>query len=452
MEKTWNKIRDELQKKHPSVAFDTWIRPITPFKYLKTKKILYLLVSEQIVKRNLENRYIPSIEEVASEIYGQKISIVLLLPEEAESLKSRKNKKINTVDEDNLGDEKWVDPRQTFDTFVVGENNRFARAASLAVAESPGDAYNPLFIYGGPGLGKTHLMHAIGHYIKVNNPELKVLYVSSEMFTEDFINATMNKKINDFKVKYRDIDVLLLDDIQFVQEKEKTKEEVFHTYNTLYDSGKQLVFSADRPPSEMMGLDERLTSRLSSGLIVDLQPPSFETKVAILRNKAYLEGMENEDGKISNGLEEVIELIANKIKTNIREMEGAFTRVVAFGTLTSSNINKELASEVLKDIITAKDVQPTPEAIKKNVSSFFDISITDIESSKRARNYAFPRQIAMYLCREMTDLSLPRIGEYFGNRDHTTVLYACNKIEEEKNINETVRNNIKELEKKIRNI
>lgn len=451
MEKTWNKIKDELEDKFPSVAFDTWIRPITPFKYIKSKKTLYLLVQEQIVKTNIENRYIPSIEEAASDVYGQNITVNIILPEEAEAISPRKSKK-QSIDEDNIGEEKWVDPRQTFDTFVVGENNRFARAASLAVAESPGDAYNPLFIYGDPGLGKTHLMHAIGHYIKINNPSLKVLYVSSEMFTEDFINATMSKKINDFKVKYRNVDILLLDDIQFIQEKEKTKEEVFHTYNTLHDGGKQIVFSSDRPPGEMMGLDERLTSRLSSGLIVDLQPPSFETKIAILRNKAYLEGMEDENGKISDGLEEVIELIANKIKTNIREMEGAFTRVVAFGTLTKRTINKELASEVLKDIITAKDIQPTPENIKKNVSKFFDISITDIESSKRARNYAFPRQIAMYLCREMTDLSLPKIGEFFGNRDHTTVLYAYEKIESEKDINETVRNNLKELEKKIRNM
>lgn len=446
MNKKWNHVKNELEENLSNVAFSTWIQPIEPLKYVKSKKTLYLVVSEPLVKNTLEKRYTDIIEDTAAEFYGAGIKVEFFLPDEAEKLSAKKSGK-HMGNDDDLGEEKWVDPRQTFDTFVVGENNRFAQAASLAVAEAPGDAYNPLFIYGGPGLGKTHLMHAIGHYLKLNNPELKVLYVSSEMFTEDFINATMNKKINDFKVKYRNVDILLLDDIQFIQEKEKTKEEVFHTYNTLHDSGKQLVFSSDRPPKDIMGLDERLTSRLSSGLIVDIQAPSLETKIAILRNKAILDNIE-----MTDGLEEVIELIAEKIKTNIREMEGAFTRVVAFSSLTNKNINKELACEVLKDVITAEDVKPTPEAIKKNVGLFFDIKISDLESSKRARNFSYPRQIAMYLCRSMTDLSLPKIGQHFGNRDHTTVLHACEKIEKEKKINDTINDNLVELDKRIRNL
>ncbi len=445
MEKKWNLIKNELEKKMNTVGFSTWISPLKPLKYSKTKKTLYILVSEQLILTTLEKRYVDLIGEIASEIYGENVKIIFSLPEDAHKYTSKKP--ANMPEESDLGEEVLVDPRQTFDTFVVGENNRFAQAAALAVAEAPGNSYNPLFIYGGAGLGKTHLMHAIGHYVKVNDPNLKVLYVSSEMFTDDFINSIRNEKMNEFKIKYRNVDVLLLDDIQFIEEKKSTREEVFHTYNTLHDNGKQLVFSSDRPPKDLLGLDERLTSRLSSGLIVDIQPPSFETKVAILRNKANLDEIE-----ITEGLEDVIELIADKIKTNIREMEGAFNKVIAFSTLTQKNINKDLACEVLKDIITAKDAQPTPESIKKNVSKFYEIKISDLESSKRARNFSFPRQIAMYLCRNMTDLSLPKIGDCFGGRDHTTVLHACDKIEKEKNINQTIDNNLKELENRIRNI
>ena len=444
MEKQWNLIKNELEKQLTPIGFSTWIVPIKPLKYSKSKKTLYLLVPEQLIMTTLENRYQEQITEITSEVYGDKTKIVLCLPEDAKKYASKKTK--SGLEED-MNDEVLVDPRQTFDTFVVGENNRFAQAAALAVAEAPGDSYNPLFIYGGAGLGKTHLMHAIGYYVKVNNPKLKVLYVSSEMFTDDFINAIRNEKMNEFKIKYRNVDVLLLDDIQFIEEKKSTREEVFHTYNTLHDSGKQLVFSSDRPPKDLLGLDERLTSRLSSGLIVDIQPPTFETKVAILRNKANLDEIE-----ITDGLEDVIELIADKIKTNIREMEGAFNKVIAFSSLTQKTINKDLACEVLKDIITTKDAQPTPESIKKNVSKFYEIKISDLESSKRARNYSFPRQIAMYLCRNMTELSLPKIGEQFGGRDHTTVLHACEKIEKEKKLNKTIENNLIDLENKIRNV
>jgi chromosomal replication initiator protein len=445
MEKRWDLIKNELEKKLTPVGFSTWISPLKPLKYSKSKKTLYILVPEQLIMTMLENRYIEQMVEITSEVYGENTKITLCLPEDAPKYLTKKVKSYS--DESEMGEEVLVDPRQTFDTFVVGENNRFAQAAALAVSEAPGNSYNPLFIYGGAGLGKTHLMHAIGHYVKVNNPKLKVLYVSSEMFTDDFINAIRNEKMNEFKIKYRNVDVLLLDDIQFIEEKKSTREEVFHTYNTLHDNGKQLVFSSDRPPKDLLGLDERLTSRLASGLIVDIQPPSFETKVAILLNKANLDDIE-----ITDGLQEVIELIADKIKTNIREMEGAFNKVIAFSTLTQKSINKSLACEVLKDIITEKDAQPTPESIKKNVSKFFEIKISDLESSKRARNFSYPRQIAMYLCRDMTDLSLPKIGEYFGGRDHTTVLHACDKIEKEKKINETLNGNLQELDNRIRNI
>jgi len=446
MDKKWVQIKNELDKKMTPSSFSQWITPLKPLKYSKLKKTLVILVPEKISLDILEKRYIDQITEIVSEVYGEKIEVILCLPEDSYKYT---NKKINfSPFDDDISEEVLVDPRQTFETFVVGENNRFAKAMSIAVAEAPGKSYNPLFIYGGSGLGKTHLLHAIGHYIKVNKPKMKVLYVSSVMFMEDFIKSIRNEKMNDFKIKYRNIDILLLDDIQFIDEKKtSTREEVFHTYNTLRDNGKQLVFSSDRPPKDLLGLDERLSSRLSEGLVVDIQPPSFETKVAILLNKANMDGIE-----FTDGLEDVIELIADKSITNIRDMKGAFNKVIAYSSFSGRKINKELACEVLKDIITAKDAQPTPEAIKKKVSNFYDIKLSDLESGSRARNFSFPRHVAMYLCRNMTDLSLPKIGMEFGGKDHTTVMHACDKIEKEKNINETLFNNLEELEKQIKNI
>ena len=313
-----------------------------------------------------------------------------------------------------------LNPRYTFDTFVIGNSNRLAHAASVAVAESPAKAYNPLFIYGGVGLGKTHLMHAIGHYVLSQNKKTKVVYVSSETFTNELINSIRDDRNIEFRNKYRNIDILLIDDIQFIAGKERTQEEFFHTFNSLYEANKQIIISSDRPPKEIPTLEDRLRSRFEWGLIADIQPPDLETRIAILKKKAKLENLVVPD--------EVLIYIAKKILSNIRELEGALIRIVAYSSLTNREINEELAIEALKDIISnTKPKFITPDLIKEKVAEFFNIKIEDFTAKKRTKSIVYPRQIAMYLCRELTDLSLPKIGEEFG-RDHTTILHAYDKI------------------------
>jgi chromosomal replication initiator protein len=317
----------------------------------------------------------------------------------------------------------------------------------LAVAEMPlSSQYNPLFLYGAAGLGKTHLMHAISHHIVRNTPKLKVLYVSSEMFTNEFIKALRDNNTLGFRNKYREIDVLLIDDIQFLEKKERIQEEIFHTFNTLYDANKRIILSSDRPPKAIATLEERLRSRFECGLIVDIQPPDFETRVAILCKKAELEEI-----PVNEAFMDVIKVIAEKIQNNVRELEGAFIRVVAYASLTGQPIDKELAKEVLKDVFSTSERFITPEIIKKYVCRHFNIKVSDMESAKRSRNLAFPRQIAMYICRDLTDLSLPKIGEAFGNRDHTTVLHACDKISKEMGVNDILKEVILSIKDTIRN-
>ena len=431
----WEKTLELLRPELTAVSFDTWVYPLTPVKIDHKENKLYLSLYNDMAKSILEGRYITIIENAVKEAFGKKLKVLFVYSEEPQ---------VNQ-DELNFTDELYLNPKYIFNTFVIGNNNRFAHAASLAVAESPSKAYNPLFIYGGAGLGKTHLMHAIGHYILQQNPKTKVLYVSSEMFTNELIKAIREDKNVEFRNKYRSIDVLLIDDIQFIEKKERTQEEIFHTFNTLYEANKQIIISSDRPPKEITTLEERLRSRFEWGLIADIQAPDYETKVAILRNKSELEGLETTDALL-----EVIGVIAENIQSNIRELEGAFIRVIAYANLTGQKINRELAKEVLKDVFSSKDRPVTPELIKKHVCKHFNIKQTDIESSKRSRNLAFPRQIAMYICRDMTDLSLPKIGEYFGNRDHTTVLHACDKISGEIKSNESFREVIKEIKLSIK--
>lgn len=431
----WEKTLELLRPELTAVSFDTWVYPLTPVKVDHKENKLYLSLYNDMAKSILEGRYITIIENAVKEAFGKKLKVLFVYSEEPQ---------VNQ-DELNFTDELYLNPKYIFNTFVIGNNNRFAHAASLAVAESPSKAYNPLFIYGGAGLGKTHLMHAIGHYILQQNPKTKVLYVSSEMFTNELIKAIREDKNVEFRNKYRSIDVLLIDDIQFIEKKERTQEEIFHTFNTLYEANKQIIISSDRPPKEITTLEERLRSRFEWGLIADIQPPDYETRVAILRNKSELEGLETTDALV-----EVIGVIAEKIQSNIRELEGAFIRVIAYANLTGQKINRELAKEVLKDVFSSKDRPVTPELVKKHVCKHFNIKQADLESSKRSRNLAFPRQIAMYICRDMTDLSLPKIGEAFGNRDHTTVLHACDKISNEVKINESLRDVVKEIEKTIK--
>lgn len=343
-----------------------------------------------------------------------------------------------------LRKQKIFNPRYTFDNFVVGNSNKYAHAAALAVAESPSEAYNPLFIYGGSGLGKTHLMNAIGIYLLENNENLNVLYVSSEMFTNEFIKALGENKTREFKNKYRNVDVLLIDDIQFLEGKDTMQEEFFHTFNALYDNNKQIVISSDREPIKLVKLEERLRSRFAWNLVADMQPADYETRVAILMKKA-----ENSNIEIDDDLYEVICLIAEKIKDNVRELEGAFNRIVSFSSLMGEKIDKPFAKRILRDIMQNSSTSPTPEKIKTIVSRYFKIKVSDMESSKRTNSVAFPRQIAMYLCREVTDYSLPKIGNLFGGRHYTTVMHACDKISDEIKTNESVREIINHLKKEI---
>lgn len=431
----WERTLELLKPELTAVSYDTWVYPLNPVRIDHKENKLYLSLYNDMAKSILEGRYITIIENAVKEAFGKKLKVIFIYSEEPQ---------VNQEDM-NFTDELYLNPKYIFNTFVIGNNNRFAHAASLAVAESPSKAYNPLFIYGGAGLGKTHLMHAIGHYILQQNPKTKVLYVSSEMFTNELIKAIREDKNVEFRNKYRSIDVLLIDDIQFIEKKERTQEEIFHTFNTLYEANKQIIISSDRPPKEITTLEERLRSRFEWGLIADIQPPDYETRVAILRNKSELEGLETTDALL-----EVIGVIAEKIQSNIRELEGAFIRVIAYANLTGQKINKELAKEVLKDVFSSKDRPVTPELVKKYICKHFNIKQSDLESSKRSRNLSFPRQIAMYICRDLTELSLPKIGEAFGNRDHTTVLHACDKISGEIKINESLRAVVKELEQTIK--
>jgi chromosomal replication initiator protein len=444
----WEKTLEILQSELNPVSYETWVQPLKPVKIDGKKQIFHLSTNNDFVKSTLERRYISVIESILSDICGEQMKVSVSVGEYAGSKKKNSSDLFDGI----LSEENIPNPRYNFNTFVVGKNNQFAHAAAVAVAEDPAVterskmAYNPLFIYGGSGLGKTHLMHAIWHHINQNTPSLRVLYVSSEMFTNELIKAIKEQKTVHFRNKYRNIDVFLLDDIQFIEKKESTQEEMFHTIDTLYRGNKQIIISSDRPPKDFLTLSDRLRSRFEWGLVADIQAPDFETRVAILRNKAELDGYE-----LTDDFSDVINIISEKIRSNIRELEGALNRVVAHGNLLGRNIDRELVRETLKDIFSSKENQPSPDDIKKYVCKHFEIKLSDIESSKRARKFSYPRQIAMYLCRRMTDFSLPKIGEYFGNRDHTTVIHATEKISNEIKINESLTEILSKLENDIRN-
>ncbi|HZJ76761.1 MAG TPA: chromosomal replication initiator protein DnaA [Oscillospiraceae bacterium] len=412
--KTLNLIRPELTE----VSFNTWIKPIKPVCFENNK--LTLGISSTFVKDILISRYTTLIANAVKQITSSKYEVEFIIPSEKGVSTFKEKNNSNSSSPAEISSLTNLNPKYTFDTFVIGNSNRFAHAASVAVAESPSKAYNPLFIYGGVGLGKTHLMHAIGDYILQNGPKTKVVYVSSETFTNELINSIRDDRNVDFRNRYRTMDVLLIDDIQFIAGKERTQEEFFHTFNTLHESNKQIIISSDRPPKEIPTLEDRLRSRFEWGLIADIQPPDLETRIAILRKKAQMENME-----IPN---EVMAHIAKKIKSNIRELEGALIRIIAYSSLTNKEITIELASEALKELFSTEARQLNVDLIKEIVSNRFNIKMEDFNSKKRTRVISYPRQIAMYLTRELTDLSLPKIGEEFGGRDHTTVMHAHNKI------------------------
>ncbi len=336
--------------------------------------------------------------------------------------------------------------KYTFDSFVIGSSNRFAHAAALAVAEAPAQAYNPLFIYGGTGLGKTHLLQAVGQYVAEHAGEMTVKYVTSETFMNDFINSLRDKRIEGFKQRYRTYDVLLIDDIQFLEHKERIQEEFFHTFNTLYEAGRQIVISSDRPPRELSTLEHRLRSRFEWGLITDIQPPDLETRIAILRKKVKTEGIHIPDPQL-------LTFIAGRVSTNIRELEGALTRVVAFSSLTGRPMTVELAQDVLRDVFPGGDVpEVSIERIQQTVSERFGISTDELCSDKRSQNIVYPRQVAMYLSRELTDSSLPKIGREFGGRDHTTVIHATSKISRLIREDRSVYNLVQELTARVKQV
>ncbi|MCY6356379.1 chromosomal replication initiator protein DnaA [Clostridium sp. ZS2-4] len=446
LEQLWTKTLNIVKGELTEVSFNTWIKSIVPISI--EADTIKLEVPNDFTRGILESRYKDLIINAIKLITSKKYRIEFLIFSEETSSESEnlpnnmKKDKNNIVVNDEMSS--TLNPKYTFNSFVIGNSNRFAHAASLAVAEAPAKAYNPLFIYGGVGLGKTHLMHAIGHYILQNNPKSKVVYVSSEKFTNELINSIKDDKNVDFRNKYRNVDVLLIDDIQFIAGKERTQEEFFHTFNALYEADKQIILSSDRPPKEIPTLEDRLRSRFEWGLIADIQAPDFETRIAILKKKADVENL-----NIPN---EVMVYIATKIKSNIRELEGALIRIVAYSSLTNKEISVDLAAEALKDIISnEQNKQVTIDLIQDIVANYFNLKVDELKSSRRTRNIAFPRQIAMYLSRKLTDMSLPKIGEEFGGRDHTTVIHAYEKISTNLKKDESLKNVINDLTKKINN-
>ncbi len=433
----WEEARINMKNELMPLSFSTWIENVVPIAI--EGNTLILQTSGNLNRNILENRYNDLITNTIKYVTNQDYIIKYIIPEE-NTLDLNKAKE---KDHSELFESTNLNPRYVFNEFVVGNSNRFAHAASLAVAESPAKSYNPLFIYGGVGLGKTHLMHAIGHYIMSQNKNAKVYYVSSEKFTNELINSIRDDKNEEFRNKYRTVDVLLVDDIQFIAGKERTQEEFFHTFNALYEENKQIIVSSDRPPKEIPTLEDRLRSRFEWGLITDIQPPDYETRIAILKKKSERDRIDIPG--------EVFEFIASKIKSNIRELEGALNRVVAYSTLTKREVDISLVNEALKDIFsTTRARKIDVDFIKSTVAEYFNMKIEDFESKKRTRQIAYPRQIAMYIARELTDLSLPKIGEEFGGRDHTTVIHACEKISTEMLSDYDLKNKIDGIIKEIK--
>lgn len=429
----WNKTLDLIEQRISGPSFETWLKETEALSIIGDN--LVIGVPTDFVKEWLENRYAQLICDVLYEVTGTRIQVTFIvgsLTTMAEPF-SRVDEVISAQ----------LNPKYTFESFVIGNSNRFAHAAALAVAEAPAKAYNPLFIYGGVGLGKTHLMHAIGHFVHRHYPGAKVVYLSTEKFTNDFINSIRDNRTGEFRNKYRNIDVLLIDDIQFLAGKESTQEEFFHTFNALHESNKQIIISSDRQPREIPTLEDRLRSRFEWGLITDIQPPDLETRAAILRKKAAIENISISDDDIL--------LVANKITTNIRELEGALTRIKAYSSMTGQEIDETLIEKTLKDLLPSAENEPIRvEKIQRIVAEYFNLRIEDMKTKKRTNAVAHPRQIAMYLCRELTDLSLPKIGEEFGGRDHTTVMHAQDKVSTAIETNPNIAHQVESIKKLLR--
>ncbi|AOM81406.1 chromosomal replication initiator protein DnaA [Salisediminibacterium beveridgei] len=443
----WDQVLTKIEEKVSKPSFDTWFKYTVVDSIDQGSNTITVIAPNEFARDWLENRYFSILTETLYELTGAELEAKFILPkDETQDPAFEEKTKPRVMPEDLENGETtkhMLNTKYTFDTFVIGSGNRFAHAASLAVAEAPAKAYNPLFIYGGVGLGKTHLMHAIGHYVVDHNPDAKVVYLSSEKFTNEFINSIRDNKAVDFRNKYRNVDVLLIDDIQFLAGKEQTQEEFFHTFNALHEERKQIIISSDRPPKEIPTLEDRLRSRFEWGLITDITPPDLETRIAILRKKAKAENLDIP--------KEVMNYIANQIDTNIRELEGALIRVVAYSSLINQDMNADLAAVALKDIIpNAKPKKVTIQSVQQAVADHFDIRVEEMKAKKRTKTVAYPRQIAMYMSREMTESSLPKIGAEFGKRDHTTVIHAHEKISRLFADDEELQQHVREITEKLR--
>jgi chromosomal replication initiator protein len=444
----WEKALSSIEEEMPFVSFTTWFEPLKPVAIRGNKFYLQVPNSSKFNKSVLENRHKDLISNALSFAMNKKNIEACFIFDESEideledSAESDKPNKSKPVETPPINNSSGINPKYTFERFVIGENNRFAHAACVAVAEAPSEQYNPLFIYGGVGLGKTHLMQAIGNYIMTYTPEKKVVYVSCETFTNEFIDAIQNKSNTSFRNRYRNVDILLIDDIQFLSGKEGTQEEFFHTFNALHDEDKQIVISSDRPPREIPKLAERLRSRFEMGLITDISAPNFETRMAILRKKAETYKEEIPD--------DVLSFIANNIHSNIRELEGALTTVVAYSKLHGEKISLDFAKESLADLFVSKQHEINADYIKEITAKYFNTTVEDMNSKKRTKAVTTPRQVAMYLCREMTSMSLPAIGEAFGGRDHSTVIHGCQKISENIEKNTDFKNLVLRIQSEIK--
>ena len=444
IQQKWEEIKLTIKKEYDlsDISFKTWIAPLK-FYEVKDHIVKIVIPSDQAQSVSyISSKYKSYFQVSISEMFNEEYDISFLL--EKDLNQNQENEKENIIY--NINSVKAnLNPKYNFDTFVVGSNNKFAHSAALAVAESPGEVYNPLFLYGGAGLGKTHLMHSIGHFILEQNPEMKVLYVNSETFTNEVIESIRSgnaASMTNLREKYRTIDVLLLDDVQFIIGKESTQEEFFHTFNALHTAGKQIILSSDKPPKEMEILDERFRSRFEWGLIADIQAPDYETRMAILKKNISNYGIEID--------EEILKYIATNIKSNIRELEGALRKVMASSKLNNTELSMEVAEDALKDIIypeAPKEV--TPDLIINIVAEHFGVSVTDIKSSKRNSELVLPRQIFMFLCREMIDIPLTSIASILGKKDHSTILHGVKKIKNEIETSDDIKHKVEIIKKKI---
>ena len=455
----WSQALEILQEEISPVGYKTYVEVMVP-RLVDENTLCFLSPSNYHIDI-CKKRYLDLIENTLSFLTKKSYNITFeakeIIPDNSEEENTVKtgselqtpNEKINNTNKnieiketkDNSAEDSRLNPRYTFENFIIGSNNRFANAAAVAVAENPGTKYNPLFIYGGVGLGKTHLMQAIGNAMYKNNPNIKMIYATGELFANELVSAIMTDKNESFRKKYRNIDLLLIDDIQFLAGKEKCQEEFFHTFNTLFESGKQIVLTSEKPPKEIPLLEDRLKTRFEMGLSVDIQAPDYETRLAILRKKAEKERYIIND--------DILVKIATKVKTNIRELEGVFNKLVAYTSFTNNKLTNEVVDNTIESILVKNTKVLTSKLIMQVVCKFFNIKVSDMVSDKRSNNVAYPRQIAMYLCREVANMSFPSIGKDFGGRDHSTVLHAYSKIKDEYEKNSETKDLVEDIKKAL---